>query len=47
MICTLDYQPVCGYDQKGRFETYANHCSACADTNVVAVVEGECQSKSD
>lgn len=42
-VCTMEYAPVCGTDNKGETQTYATGCTACADAQVVAYHEGECQ----
>jgi len=34
-VCTLHYQPVCGYFPAASAKTYSNACSACADTAVL------------
>lgn len=41
-ICTMDYQPVCGYGDKHQ-KTYSNGCSACADASVLGWVQGACE----
>lgn len=41
-ICTMDYQPVCGINEQGIPQTYANGCSACSDTTVSKYHAGEC-----
>lgn len=30
-ICTLEYDPVCGFKTDGTSETYGNKCGACSD----------------
>lgn len=41
-ICTADYRPVCATLNDGSNKTYANGCSACGDSNVLAWVENAC-----
>lgn len=41
-VCTLDYTPVCGTDNQGKFKTYSNACTACSNAVVVMHYEGEC-----
>ena len=41
-ICTMNYQPVCGFDSNNISKTYSNACSACGDKNIVTYIEGEC-----
>ncbi|MFY0676089.1 MAG: hypothetical protein JXR18_02275 [Neptuniibacter sp.] len=42
-MCTMNYLPACGYVSATVFKTYSNTCAACADPEVVAVVDGECK----
>ena len=39
-ICTMDYTPVCGDNDK----TYGNACSACASGEIEYWTQGECES---
>ncbi len=42
-ICTMQYEPVCGYDRAGRqLHTYGNACSACGQPEVQGFTLGEC-----
>ena len=42
-VCTMQYEPVCGFDQAGRqLQTYGNACSACVNTEVHSFTPGEC-----
>lgn len=41
-ICTMDYTPVCGYNEDNSHRTYGNRCSACGNKNVVYTENGEC-----
>ena len=41
--CTMQYDPVCGYDAAGRqLQTYGNACSACVNTEVHRFTPSEC-----
>ena len=42
-MCTMDYNPVCGYLSDGTFKTSSNGCNACTDPEVVSYSEGECK----
>ena len=42
-MCTMDYNPVCGYLSDGTFKTYANGCSACSEPKVSTYTQGECK----
>lgn len=39
MICTMDYTPVCGDNEK----TYGNGCGACSSGEIEYYVPGECK----
>ncbi|GEM_PF-428900 len=41
-ICTMDYQPVCGFNLDNRSKTYSNACSACSDKEVVKYIKNKC-----
>jgi len=41
-MCTMDYQPVCGFDRDQKYKTYSNACTACSDKQVVYTIKGEC-----
>ena len=41
-VCTLDYNPVCGYKSDGTSKTYSNGCSACIVKEVIGYKNGEC-----
>ncbi|MDO8481197.1 MAG: hypothetical protein Q7S65_05300 [Nanoarchaeota archaeon] len=49
-ICTLEYRPVCGWNDPAKIQcirypcaqTYSNPCSACQNENVISYTEGEC-----
>lgn len=43
-FCPRDYSPVCGFLTNGTSITFANNCTACSFTDLVAFVEGVCQS---
>ncbi|MFC1657558.1 hypothetical protein ACFL2P_03195 [Candidatus Moduliflexota bacterium] len=42
-MCTMDYNPVCGYLSDGSFHTYSNGCNACSDPKVISYSLGECK----
>jgi len=42
-ICTLEYLPVCGQDQEGKYKTYATDCTACSHAKVVSYRAGGCE----
>ena len=49
-ICTMDYRPVCGWNDPAKIQciaypcasTFGNSCQACANENVISWSEGEC-----
>ncbi|MBN2101444.1 MAG: hypothetical protein JW716_01070 [Candidatus Aenigmarchaeota archaeon] len=41
IICTMEYNPVCGFKEDGTSSTYGNGCGACSD-GVVYWESGEC-----
>lgn len=41
-VCTLDYNPVCGYKSDKASKTYSNGCSACSEKEIVGYKNGEC-----
>ena len=41
-ICTMDYNPVCGFADDMIGKTYSNACSACSDQSVNGYTYGEC-----
>ena len=46
--CTMQYEPVCGYDAAGRqLQTYGNGCSACGQPEVHGFIGGECNGMND
>lgn len=42
-VCTLQYQPVCGFSSADEFKTYSNACSACSDEIVTGHRPGACE----
>ena len=42
-ICTMEYVPVCGRDQAGKLKTYANACTACANSRIEAYRKAACE----
>lgn len=44
VACTLDYQPVCGFNDGGRgLRSYGNACGACTDAEVIGYADGVCK----
>jgi len=41
-ICTMNYEPVCGFTAEGISETHSNACSACSVPEVIVYQEGSC-----
>ena len=41
-ICTMDYQPVCGFNLDNSSKTYSNICSACSQQKVIKYIKGNC-----
>lgn len=41
-ICTMDYQPVCGFGLENSSKTYSNACIACSHKEVVKYSKGDC-----
>jgi len=41
-MCTMDYQPVCGFDKDHKSKTYSNGCTACSSKRVIYTIKGEC-----
>jgi hypothetical protein len=46
-ICTMEYNPVCGFTNDGSRTTYGNECSACSDITVQWYFSGECGAPED
>ncbi len=42
-VCTLQFQPVCGFSSADEFKTYSNACSACSDEIVTGHRPGACE----
>jgi hypothetical protein len=42
-VCTMEYDPVCGYSVNDESRNYASACSACSDITVIGYLPGECQ----
>ncbi len=42
-VCTLQYQPVCGFASAVELKTYSNACSACSDQVVTGHRPGACE----
>ncbi len=41
-MCTMQYDPVCGYKKAETKETYSNPCFACMESEVEYWISGEC-----
>ena len=41
-VCTMNYEPVCGFTVEGDGETFSNGCTACSNPQVVVYQEGSC-----
>ena len=41
-VCTMNYEPVCGYTAEGTAETFSNSCSACSNPQVVVYQGDKC-----
>ena len=41
-ICTMDYQPVCGFNLDNSSKTYSNACTACSDKEAVKYIKNKC-----
>ena len=42
-VCTLQYDPVCGFTSADKYKTYSNACSACSDAAVTGHRPGACE----
>ena len=42
-MCTMQYDPVCAKLIDNTLQTFSNSCSACADKQSVAYLQGECK----
>ncbi|MGD8934395.1 MAG: hypothetical protein PVF35_06430 [Gammaproteobacteria bacterium] len=42
-ICTMEYEPACGYSDNGESRNFASACTACSDITVVGYLPGECR----
>jgi hypothetical protein len=41
-ICTMEYEPVCGYSANDEPRSFASACTACSDITVIGYRPGEC-----
>lgn len=41
-VCTMEYNPACGVLADGQRKEYSSPCNACADDQVVDVLQGPC-----
>ena len=46
-VCTRQYEPVCGYLEGGKWQTFANACEACANKMVIKYHGGSCEKQHD
>lgn len=46
-MCTMIYQPVCGFNKEGQFKTYSSDCNACSHVAVIGYNEGACEEDSE
>jgi len=44
-MCTMDYQPVCGFNLDNSSKTYSNACSACSQQKVIKYMKGDCSER--
>ena len=42
-ICTLDSNPVCGFESDGNHKTFSNACTACSSNEVINYDNGACK----
>ena len=42
-VCTMQYDPVCGFTGDIQYKTYSNACSACSDASVSGHSPGACE----
>ena len=42
-ICTMEYDPVCGFSDNDESGNFASACTACSDITVTGYLPGECQ----
>ena len=45
-ICTMDYNPICGFISENQTKTFSNGCTACSDAKVISYVDKICQDDS-
>ena len=42
-MCTLDFNPVCGFESDGNHKTFSNACTACSNDEVISYDNGVCK----
>ena len=42
-VCTMQFDPVCGFTVNNQYKTYSNACSACSDASVSGHSPGACE----
>lgn len=42
-MCTMQYDPVCGFHADASSKTYSSDCTACSHPEVIGYNPGECQ----
>lgn len=45
-MCTMDYNPVCGFISPNQIKTFSNGCGACSDSKVLSHTNNVCQDDS-
>ena len=41
-VCTMEYDPVCGYKSDKTSKAYSSGCSACTEKEIIGYKNGEC-----
>ncbi len=45
-MCTMDYNPVCGFISPNQIKTFSNGCVACSDSKVLSHTNNVCRDDS-